>query len=389
MPSILFVCKYPLHRMDNLRPKFDGQLAAARNLGYEVAHLGWDTEGVWLVGNEQRECLLRSPFAGKGWYPHTLLFFDLIRAARKALRARMFDVLYVRYIPFPPTAGGLGRAQRRAGGRLVMEIPTYPQENDIPQKALYRLLLTLNNRFLRRFTRYVDLIALIGEKPEGLVYGCPTVNINNGANLARLPLRVPRNPADGVHLLLLATMNYYQGYDRLLGGYNEQTKRLPLYIHLVGNDFDGTAKSLMAEAARLGVGERWINHGPQYGPPLDALFDGCDVGVGGLGESRRGRSVSTELKIRDYVGRGIPTVYAGEDDMLATPADFLLQLPNDESPVDLQAVYDFGLRMKAQTGVPERMRAYAKAHMAWEDQLRKVLETVRPGSCQPREEANP
>ena len=29
MPTILFVMKYPLHRKENLKAKFDGQLAAA------------------------------------------------------------------------------------------------------------------------------------------------------------------------------------------------------------------------------------------------------------------------------------------------------------------------------------------------------------------------
>ena len=381
VPSVLFVEKYTLHRMDNLRPKFDGQLAAARNLGFDVAHLGWDEAGVWLVQGEEKRLLVRSRFAGKGWYAHTLLFFHLIRAARRACKQRRYDVLYVRYIPFPPSAAGLGRAQRKAGGKLVMEIPTYPQASDIPKKRLYRLLLAMNNRFLRRFTRYVDLIALIGEKPDGPVYGCPTVNINNGVNARALSPRVPSRPADGVHLLLLATMNYYQGYDRLLAGYDDESKRLPLYFHLVGNDYDGTAARLMAEAERLGAADRWTNHGPQYGAALDALFDQCDVGVGGLGEFRRGRRVSTELKIRDYMGRGIPVAYAGEDDMLDAGADFLLQLPNDESPIHLRALYEFGSRMKGRPELPAQIRAYAAAHMSWRDQMRKVLERVLPGSC--------
>lgn len=385
MPSILFVEKYTLHRMDNLRPKFDGQIAATRNLGYDVSHLGWDETGVWLVRGEERKRLVRSPFAGKGWYEHTLLFFHLIRAARRACAQRGYDVMYVRYMPFPPTAAGMGRAQKRTGGKLVMEIPTYPQDADIPRKRMYRLLLSLNNRFLRRFTRYVDLIALMGKKPDGPVYGCPTVNIENGVDLERLPLRKPRQGTEGVHLLLLATIYYAQGYDRLLAGYTDETKRLPLFFHLVGNDFDGTARTLLAEAERLGVGERWTYYGPKYGEELDALFDRCDVGVGCLGMYRKGCDGLPVLKVRDYLGRGLPTVYAGHDGMLTTPADFLLQVPNDDTPIDLGALYELGRRTQGRAELPAQIRAYARAHMSWEEQMRKVFERVLPRSC--KEEA--
>ncbi len=381
MPSVLFVEKYPLRRMDNLRTKFDGQMQAARRLGFEVDFLGWDESGVQLVQDEGSQRLVRSPLAGKGWYAHTLLFLHMIRAAKRALKQKKYDVVYVRYIPFPPNAAGLGRAQRRAGGKLVMEIPTYPQTNDVPEKLLYRIALKLNNSFLHRFTRYVDLIALIGEKPDGPVYGCSTVNIGNGVDVERLPQRVPEDPADGVHLLLLATMYNAQGYDRLLAGYTEQTLRLPLFVHLVGNDYDGTAKALMAEAEQIGAGDRWTYHGPQYGEALDALFNRCDVGVGCLGLYRKGCECSSVLKVREYLGRGIPTAYAGRDDMLTAEADFLLKLPNDATPIDLQALYELGMRTKGRAELPSQIRAYARAHMSWDEQMRKVLEGVLPGSC--------
>ncbi len=58
MPAILFVMKYPLHCRDNLQAKFDGQLAAARALGWDAYHIGWDYTGLWLVGAEGRALAL-------------------------------------------------------------------------------------------------------------------------------------------------------------------------------------------------------------------------------------------------------------------------------------------------------------------------------------------
>ena len=49
MPTILFVMKYPLHRKENLKAKFDGQLAAARALGWDAYCIGWDAHGGYVV----------------------------------------------------------------------------------------------------------------------------------------------------------------------------------------------------------------------------------------------------------------------------------------------------------------------------------------------------
>ena len=48
MASVLFLMRYPLERDDNLKIKFDGQMAAVRALGHEAACIGWDRRGLWL-----------------------------------------------------------------------------------------------------------------------------------------------------------------------------------------------------------------------------------------------------------------------------------------------------------------------------------------------------
>lgn len=42
MKSILFIMRYPLEEKHHLKQKFDGQMAACVNLGYQVKHFAYD-----------------------------------------------------------------------------------------------------------------------------------------------------------------------------------------------------------------------------------------------------------------------------------------------------------------------------------------------------------
>ena len=39
--SVLFLMRYPLEKDDNLKIKFDGQMAAVRAMGHEARLIGW------------------------------------------------------------------------------------------------------------------------------------------------------------------------------------------------------------------------------------------------------------------------------------------------------------------------------------------------------------
>ena len=102
----------------------------------------------------------------------------------------------------------------------------------------------------------------------------------------------------------------------------------------------------------------------------------CDIGVGGLGLHRKGQYRSMTLKLREYMARGLPFVYAVDDPSLPEDPAFCLRLPNDESPIDLAELAAFARRAQADEETPARMRAYAESHMSWQGVLAQVLERV-------------
>ena len=130
MALCLFVMKYPLHLRENLRGKFDGQMAAMRALGHEVYCIGWNRQGMWLLGEGKQKMLMRCPLTRIPGYDHTFIFVDLMRAVRKVLKERKVDLLYWRYMPTFGNALGTAKAIKAQGGKLVMEFPTFPREEE-------------------------------------------------------------------------------------------------------------------------------------------------------------------------------------------------------------------------------------------------------------------
>lgn len=374
MARLLFVMKYPLHRHDNLKTKFDGQMAAAQALGHEVRYLGWDKRGVWLCGQRDKALLVKSAFTNLPGYSHTLLFVELMTALKRAAAQAPYDLVYMRYMPTFANAVSALKTAKDGGARLIVEHPTYPFENGKKTNLLRRPVFWYADRVFKHIVPMIDLYTLIGDPNDGWLDGRPAMNILNGVDADSVPLHQPRPQDTSVHLLALASMSHWQGYDRLLRAmahYGGDT-----VLHLAGTEGDGSLKEWLHLAETLGLGERVVYEGEAYGDKLNALAARCDVGIGGLGLYRKGQLCSMTLKLREYMARGLPFVYAVDDPGVPDEPRFCLHIPNDDSLPDMEAIEGFARKAKQDFTAPAQMRDYAKAHMSWTGVLRPVLERV-------------
>ena len=124
---------------------------------------------------------------------------------------------------------------------------------------------------------------------------------------------------------------------------------------------------------QLGLEKEVVFHGVKYGTELDEMFDYVDVGIGTLGLYRKQFSFSSILKIREYCARGLPFVYAGDDPAFEGQTAFCMQVPNDDSIIDVQAVMSFAENMRDKAGVMEDMRRYASSNISWKVQMQKIF----------------
>ncbi len=373
MASILFLMRYPLDAWDNLKSKFDGQMAAAEALGHEAWFIGWNREGMWLCRGSRRTLLRKCALTALPGYSKTVLYYDLFAALKRALAARHFDAVYMRYMPVYGNAPAVLRDFRRQGGRLIVEHPTYPPEKGRVTSALRKPVFWYTDRVFARLEKQIDLYALIGDPCGDTLHGIPAMNIVNGVSADQLPLHAPRPEGSAVQLLALASMSYWQGYDRLLRSLADYRGTVPVRILMAGGEGDGSLAAWKQLAHELGVSDRVVFTGPLSGEPLNDAVARCDIGIGGLGLHRIGQYRSTTLKLREYMARGLPFVYAVEDPSIPQDDRFCLQLPNDDSPIDMEQLVRFSLRSRSEPGLAEEMRAYAKQHMSWEGALAEVF----------------
>ena len=375
MASVLFLMRYPLDGWDNLKNKFDGQMAAVEALGHEAWFIGFNRDGMWLCRGEERELLKTCALTGMPGYTKTVLYVDLMDALRAALKRRRFDLVYMRYMPVFFNAPSAIARVKESGAKFIVEHPTYPAENGRTTSLLRKPVFKYNEHVFRKLEPMIDLYTLIGNPCGGRLNGIPAMNIVNGVDVSSLPLHENRNSQE-IAFLALASMSRWQGYDRLIEALAAYRGDEKVIIHMVGGEGDGSLAEWKKLAQDRGVADQVIFHGEMFGDALNALIENCDVGVGGLGLHRKQQFQSMPLKLREYMARGLPFVYAVEDPSVPQDERFCMCLPNDDSAIDMNLLVDFALRTRADAQAPALMRRYAQEHMSWQGILKTVLEKV-------------
>ena len=386
MKSIFFLMKYPTCVPETLKRKFNGQMNACIQLGYEAWYLEWDGGAFQLVcmnTGEKQHVMNTTQKLPKEKYYHTLYFIDMYRAAIKVLAMRTFDKLYIRFLPtFPPAVRFMKLAQKK-GVNIIQEIPTYlGQGNDdgsVQPSFARRVALKASNTYARLAQRKVDLFTVIGVDAGGSLYGKPALNINNGIDVTAISLRSYQPQEDGIHMLLLASMCDWHGYDRMITALQNYKGDEKVILHFAGNDGDGSLAKWQQMAEGM---ENVIFHGGVYGEELDTLISRMDLGVSSLGLYRIGLELGTVMKGREFMARGLPFIYAGEDPTIEKGHPYAVQVANNDSLIDMEEVVAFAKRVRRETDAAQSMREYARRHMSWEMEFERILAAADGGARQ-------
>lgn len=375
--KLLYVVRYQLDKPFNLKAKFDGQLRAFENLGFDVFCLAFDEKHFYLMNGEKKTVIGKTHFEIPGYF-HTLCYQDLYTLARKIVRETQFACVYWRSAALLPASIGLAREIGRSGARFIYEYPTYPTGTEKSLSFLRAIYGVYAASLRKKVDNLADGFVLIGEDAGGVYNGKTAVNISNGINLEVIPARKRKPDPDTVHILALASMSYWHGYDRLIRSLAEYRGDQSVVIHMVGGNDGGSIPEWKALTEELGLQDRVIFHGSKSGAELDEMFDLCDIGVNSLGMYRKGFSVTSELKSREYAARGLPFVCSVDDPALEhTDEPLWLRVSNDDSIPDMGQIVDFALKMRRDERSLEKLRGYAEKFLTWESQYRMVFEKIK------------
>lgn len=357
-------------------PKFDDQIIAVNNLGYECTYFGINEDGIFRICNGKRQRL------GKVWFKNIPIihrfgeYAALYRYTRKESE-NDYDFIYVRSCPMVLGYAKAMREYSKNCKKIIVEIPTYPVEKEIKNsKQLWMKLFYPFMKYVeRKASKYVGLYSLIGDSADEYL-GRPAINIINGTNPDGYAKHLPRTPDGTIHIIAMAGMAHYHGFDRLITGlknYYENGNNIPVYIHMVGPDADGSREKWRKLSLDLGISKYVLFEGEKTGQAMDDMFAACDVAVGSLAAFRKGLHVEFDLKTAEYCSRGIPLVVCSPyiKNELNIPHCYS-DIPETEEPVDIKDVVNFALDEIKKDSVADELREYVK-RFSWEAQFQKML----------------
>ena len=268
------------------------------------------------------------------------------------------------------------------GIKCVTEIPTYPYDQEFTDFSFkVRMGLKIDQLFRDRLSK--EMAAIVTFSDAERIFGQRTIRISNGVDFDSIPLHQYQAPADGsIHLVGVAEVHIWHGYDRLIAGLGEYYQNTPnprqVYFHIVGGvhpveRFQANAfhPGMQAIIDKYGIQAKIIFHGQLFGEALDEVFNQSCFAIGSLARHRSGITVIKTLKNREYATRGIPFIYSEQDSDFDNQPYVIKALP-DESPIDVPQILDFIGQHHFQ---PEEIRKTVE-HLSWKIQMQRVIENA-------------
>ena len=374
MKNILFVMKYPIEEKYSIKQKLDGEMAAVSKLGYGVYFISFDKKYLYLNHGLSKEIICKTTFGKSKAYYHLISFYDIYKAARKVINENDIDYVYFRYGPLN-LKGYQFFKTAYSKSKLIVEIPTFPLGREKQKTTMRRLYMKFSEGWWRRASKYISLFTIIGEKADSYL-GVPALNIDNAVAVENIPFRNPIKPSDAkIHILAVASMCKWHGYDRIIKSLSnlQFPNRSEFILDLVGDEGDGSLNDWKKLVADSGLQDQVIFHGKMTGESLTHMFEIATIGLCSLAMSRTNFYSGSVLKLREYMARGLPFVYAHDDPDIFPEMPWCLKIDNNEEPVDMNLVLDFIRRVKDDPEVSSSMRKYASENMTWEVQFKKVF----------------
>lgn len=362
---------------------FEAFNGISKKIHYQVKALkecGLDVRTCWLddTDNHKRRMIDDRAIADygsgiKGKILKRTEFDSIVRYVEK----EQIEFIYVRYVHnASPFTIRLMRRLKKTGARIVMEIPTYPYDQEYKGLPMvYQRILLMDKCFRQRLARYVDKIVTFSDYDT--IWQRPTIRISNGIDFDAIPLKSKMNDTShSMRLIAVATMHPWHGFDRAIAGIAEYYRKhtdendYKVYLDIVGFGVPELVDSYKADVARHQLEAYVIFHSALYGKELDEVFERADMGIGSLARHRSGIDKIKTLKNREYAARGIPFVYSETDDDFEHQPYVLKAAPNDE-PIDIEEIIRFYRSLHVE---PLRIRQSIERTLSWKSQMQIVVD---------------
>lgn len=377
--KILFLVYHGFSESSGISKKIHYQVKGLRENGYEVSLCYYDYD---MNGHRCRyvDASIIKDY-GKGIVAGLWQRIDFNCIYNYCKRSKIQFVYARCFQNANPFLIQLFKKLNRIGIKTVTEIPTYPYDSEFSGFPLHvRFGLFIDKIFRKELYKHMDAIVTFSD--ENSIFGKQTIKISNGVDFDYIPIHQYNPPCDdSVHIIGVAEVHYWHGYDRLLDGLGLYYENMPnprnVIFHIVGGVGDSemygsvNSKGLYESIKKYRLNDHVVFHGQLFGEALDVVFDQCCFAIGSLARHRSGISSLKTLKNREYASRGIPFVYS-ELDSDFDNQPYVLKVPPDESPIDINCILHF---IDSHHFDPCSIRKSVE-HLSWKIQMNRVINEV-------------
>ncbi len=297
----------------------------------------------------------------------------------KCIKNAKYDWIYNRYGMFDPFYIRVLKRLNKNGARILIEVPTYPYKWERNKGLLNWILFFLDSICLGSASKYIDRVLTYSN--DKTIWNVPTINIINGINVGLYRQKGMNKAHDKqINLVAIALMQPSHGYERIIKGISEYYKlskgRYEVFLHLIG---DGPELSFYKNIVIDNSLEKYVFfHGRMDQEQIADFIDGMDLGVCALAGYKKNVFLTSELKSREYIVRGIPFVYACDMDIEdKLDGDMAIKFENNDSVIDINRIVEFYEEIKdSYQRISNKMHALACDRLDMSHTMKPVIDYI-------------
>lgn len=260
--------------------------------------------------------------------------------------------------------------QRVNGIRTVMEIPTYPYEGELTNSRAK----VEDQIYYKQVPAYIDVITTYSEHKE--IWGRKCICLTNGIDRDEMIMSKKIPTEQSISMVAVSgTFCSWHGYERLITGiknYRENGGGYKIKLFLVGRRGDEELYRHLVQ--KYGLEKEIIFTGWLDKEALSEIFDKADIAVSTLAPYKAGIEAASPLKGVEYAAKGMPMICGYKDLRFTDDYPYLLRVPNDDSPLDMERVIYFWKRVRVIVDYKEQIHRFAKDYLSWDFIMQPVIE---------------
>ena len=356
-------------KSDGVCKKMYSQLRVFEKRGYQVDFIYIkDGKVIYREDGEERA------IATVGTIRKTPAYIKMYRH----IKDKKYDCVYNRYGMADTFYNRVIKRLWENGAKIYVEVPSYPYEGEREPGLLYWLMFKWDEICRKRLKKYVSNIVMYMDYDK--LFGIDTIRLINGVDVSNIkPVQKMERDSEAIHLLIVTLMMKHHGYERLIEGFHEYYQAggmRKVICHVVG---DGVERPYYEELVKkYNLEENIIFYGLKSGAELDAFYEYADFGVTAMGLYKDNIFLTSELKSREYLAKGLPLISGAQIDIFRGKDKwFYNKFPEDATPIDINRVvqiYDDMCKDRTKEEAVKEIRQFAEETVDMSETMKLLFE---------------